>query len=132
MARQETPKTVSSDRPRRTPLSARNRLAIKNKRPGYRYRIVNDVDDRVELLMEQGYEIVPAEEVGRIGDKRVDNPSSTGSSSHFSVGQGIKAVVMAQREEYWQEDQATKQRAIDEIEEQMKTKNSDYGKVDIR
>lgn len=121
MTRQTTPQTVASARPRRTPLSARNRLDVKNKEPGYVYRIVNDVEDRVSRLMEQGYEIVPADKSGMVGDKRVDNISAPGSSSYVSVGQGVKAVVMRQREEFFKEDQAAKQQVVDDSEQTMKT-----------
>lgn len=124
-----TPQAASA-RPTRVPLSARNRLSIKNKEEGYEYRIVNDVEDRVERLMEAGYEIVPADKAGTIGDKRVDSPSSLGSASSISVGKGIRAVVMRQREDYYKEDQTAKQRQIDAVEQTMQgdaQKASDYG-----
>ena len=119
----------ASARPRRSPLSKRNRLEIKNKEAGYVYRIVNDVDDRVATLQEQGYEICTKESVGAVGNKRVDNASSLGSSSVISVGQGVKAVVMRQKEDYYKEDQAVKQAEIDELERTMGKDRSDYGKL---
>ena len=119
-----------SGRPRRTALETRNRLSIKNKEPGYIYRIVNDVDDRVALLQEQGYEICTKESVGAIGDKRVDNASSLGSVLHVPVGLGVRAVVMRQKDEYYKEDQAIKQAQIDEVERTMTKGKADYGKFD--
>jgi len=124
--------TVASARPRRSPLASRNRLSVKNKEAGFVYRIVNDVDDRVALLQEQGYEICTNESVGAVGDKRVDNPTPLGSSSHISVGQGVRAVVMRQKEEYYKEDQAIKQRQIDELEATMSKEKSDYGSIEIK
>lgn len=121
----------ASARPRRSPLSQRNRLDIKNKEAGFTYRIVNDVDDRVSLLQEQGYEICTKESIGMVGDKRVDNATSLGSSSVVSVGQGIKAVVMRQKDEYYKEDQTMKQNQIDELERTMTKGKSDYGKLEI-
>jgi hypothetical protein len=126
--------TVASARPRRTPLSTRNRLSIKNKEEGFVYRIVNDVDDRVELLKERGYDVCTNEQVGAIGNKRVDNTSSLGSVAHFSVGQGTKAVVMRIPKEYYEEDQAIKQQEVDALEATMKgdaRKAADYGKLQI-
>lgn len=117
----QAPQTVASARPRRTPLSVRNRLDIKNKKPGFVYRIVNDVEDRVSLMKERGYEIVTAEEAGMIGDKRVDNISAPGSSSYVSVGQGVKAVAMAIKEEWYREDAAQKQQVVDDTEQTMRT-----------
>lgn len=130
MTRQTSQPQEASARPRRTSLSQRNRLAVKNKEPGYVYRIVNDVDDRIEDLEERGYEIVPQAKLGRVGDKRVDDPSAPGSSSLISVGQGTKAVVMRIKEEYYAEDQAFKQKQVDDTEQTMKSvgghKNTDY------
>jgi hypothetical protein len=128
MTRQTTqPAAVA--RPTRTPLGKRNRLSIKNRKEGFHYRIVNDTDDRIQQLQEQGYEIVPQEEVGQVGDKRVDNPSAPGSSSYLSVGQGTKAVVMRIREDWYKEDQAAKQAQIEEVERTMnnpKAMGGDY------
>lgn len=115
----ETPQEASA-RPRRTPLEGRNRLKVRNKEEGYFYRIVNDIDDNILNLQERGYEIVPQEKAGMIGDKRVDNPTPPGSSSYLSVGQGTKAVLMRIKQEYYDEDQAVKQAKIDEVEQSMK------------
>jgi len=134
MSRQSTPQAASA-RPQRVPLSARNRLSIKNKKDGYTYRIVNDVEDRVERLLEAGYEIVPEDEVGSVGDKRVDSPTSLGSASSISVGKGTRAIVMRQRDEWYKEDQLSKQAAIDEIEQTMHgnaQKASDYGEFSFK
>lgn len=122
--------TVASARPQRAPLGKRNRLSIKNKEAGYIYRIVNDIDDRVEQLKGVGYEICSSEQVGAIGDKRVDNTSSVGSAAYFSVGQGTKAVVMRIPEGWYSEDQSAKQAEIDAVESTMKRdarKSADYG-----
>lgn len=124
--------TGASARPRRTPMDKRNRLAIKNKEPGYVYRVVNDIDNRVSDLQEQGYEICTKESIGATGDKRVDNASPLGSNSNVSVGGGVKAVVMRQKEEYYKEDQAFKQAEIDALEETMGKDKSDYGALKIK
>jgi hypothetical protein len=126
--------TVASARPRRTTLGKRNRLAIQNQEEGYTYRIVNDVDDRVDYLKGLGYELCSKEQVGAVGNKRVDNTSSIGSTAHFSVGQGTKAVVMRIPREHAIEDQRAKQAEIDEVEGTMKSdarKAADYGKLEI-
>jgi hypothetical protein len=72
---------AASARPRRSPLAYRNRLTVKNKEPGYRYRVVNDVDDRVQQMLELGYELV-SEDV-EVGDKRVDTATSLGSVKYL-------------------------------------------------
>lgn len=130
MSRELTSKSPSG-RVKRTPLVVRNRLSVKDRDANYHYRIVNDVDDRVELFKEQGYEVV---ENTKVGDKRVDNASSLGSASAISVGQGTRAVVMRIRKEWHEEDQATKLAQVKAVEDTMKQdakKASDYGSLEI-
>ena len=127
MARTTTATAEASARPRRTPLSRRNRLSVQNKEPGFVYRIVNDTDDRVSQMQEQGYELCEKAQVGAIGDKRVDNTASIGSIAHFSVGQGTKAVVMRIRDEWYKEDQTVKQQEVDAIEAAMKQEAREAG-----
>jgi hypothetical protein len=93
---------------------------------------VNDIDDRVELLKERGWEVVPNAKVGAVGDRRVDNASAMGSSSHISVGAGVKAVVMRISEEWYKEDQSVKQAEIDALEATMRSdakRTADYGSL---
>jgi hypothetical protein len=116
MARESITK-AQSGRVRRTPITVRNRLSVKDRDPNYHYRIVNVKDDRIEQFQEQGYEIVQATQVG---DKQVDNPSTLGSGTEVSVGQGMKAVLMRIPKEWYQEDQTAKQAQIDELEATMK------------
>ena len=133
MARTTTATAEVSARPRRTPLSRRNRLSVQNKEPGFVYRIVNDTDDRVSQMQEQGYELCEKAQVGAIGDKRVDNTASIGSIAHFSVGQGTKAVVMRIPKEFAEQDHSTKLADIDAVESTMKKdarRGSDYGEFE--
>jgi len=119
MRGQQTQKAEEVTRPRRTPLNKRDLLSIKGKEPGYQYRIVNDVGDRIEDLIERGYEVVKAEDV-RIGDKRVNAAKPLGSVAQVSVGGGVKAVVMRQKYEWFQEDQAAKEAERAALENSMK------------
>ena len=128
MAKPETTRT------RRTPINGiRNKLNVRGKEPGFEYRIVNDIDDRIELMKERGYEIVTDSSVS-VGDKRIANPTQEGSPVKISVGQGIQAYVMRQREDWHKEDQETKRQQADELEAQMKREAKDagfYGKLKI-
>jgi hypothetical protein len=134
MARTTQTTPEASARPRRTPLTGRNRLSVKNKEDGYVYRIVNDIDDRVELLTEQDYELVPTAKVGAMGDRRVDNPQPVGSIATISVGNGTKAVVMRKRKDWHEQDQNAKQQEIDALEATMKKEardKADYGTIEM-
>ncbi len=110
-------------RPTRTPITKRNRLSVRNQDPNFHYRIVNDVDDRVEQFLEQGYEIDPQSQVG---DKQVDIGSPLGSAKQISVGSNVKAVVMRIPKEYFKQDQAAKQAEIDALEDSMRGEAKRY------
>lgn len=126
--------TKETQRTRRTPINGtRNRLTVRGQEEGFLYRIVNDLDDRVQSLQEIGYEIVTDKNV-TVGDKRIANPTQEGGPIKVSVGQGVQAYVMRQKKEFYDEDQRTKANAVDELEGQMKreaTKEGFYGKLKI-
>jgi hypothetical protein len=125
---------IQKERTRRTPINGtRSRLSVRGKEPGYVYRIVNDTDDRVQTLQEMGYEIVTDSKVS-VGDKRIANPTQEGSPIKVSVGQGVNAYIMRQKQEWFDEDQAAKNAKNDELEAQMKREAKDsgfYGKLKI-
>lgn len=119
-------------RTRRTPIGTRNVLTVAGKDPNYVYRIVNDSGDRINEFLEAGYELVDEDSV-KVGDKRVNKASAEGSKAQISVGQGQKAFVMRIRKEWYDEDQATKQQRVDQLEATIKEKALDgtYGKLEI-
>lgn len=120
-------------RPERTPLANRSVLGVRGKEPGYVYRIVNDVGDRVNGFIEQGYEVVTDKTVS-IGDRRVGKASSDGSPVTVPVGNGVEGILMRQKDEYYKEDQAFKEAQLKELERSMSKdaeKNNFYGKLNI-
>lgn len=115
----------------RVPVTERNILSVKGKEPGYVYRIVNDTGDRVQQLIDAGYEIVDASAV-QIGDKRINSVKPEGTQAQVSVGGGVKAFVMRQKDEWHAEDQAAKQARANELEETIKQTASGFtGNVKI-
>ena len=117
---EKTAPVAQRGRAKRTPISGRNVLTVSNKEPGYEYRFVNDVGDRVEIFKERGWELVEAADV-RIGDRRIESPGALGSKAQASVDkQGTKAFVMRIKQEWYDEDQAEKAKAIAEQELAMK------------
>jgi hypothetical protein len=121
-----------SGRPQRVPVGTRNVLTVAGKDPNYEYRIINDSGDRVQEFLDAGYELVKRDSV-RVGDKRVNSASAEGTVSQVSVGQGQKGVVVRIRKEWFEEDQARKQRHVNELEAATKAKALDgtYGKLEI-
>lgn len=131
MTRELTTKSPSG-RVKRTPIAGRNRLSLKERDPNYHYRIVNDVDDRIDQFLERGWEVVKD---AKVGDKRVDNPTGVGSVNTISVGQGIKAVTMRVRKEDYDADQNAKQAEVDASEETMRRdarRAADYGTLNSK
>ncbi len=112
----EKPAIAQERRVRRTPIGKRNKLTVENRDPNYQYRVVNDVEGRVQDLLDLDYEIVLD---AKVGDKRVDEISSLGSAKQISVGGGLKAVVMRKRKDWFNDDQAEKQKEIDDLEATM-------------
>lgn len=119
-------------RVRRNPVEGRNRLTVKGKDPNYVYRIVNDTEDRINDLIEAGYELDTDENI-RVGDSRIDNTSKVGKVRTLSVGGGVKAVVMKIRKDWYDEDQEAKQAYVKRTEEAMRPDPNagTYGKVDV-
>ena len=119
-------------RTRRTPIEGRNILTVSGKEEGYVYRFVNDTGDRVQAFADNGWEKVSAKNV-RVGDKRLGNPGTEGSDATASVGQGMKAYVMRIRKDWYEEDQAAKQAAVNATEEATRQQALDgtYGKLDV-
>src|SRR3990167_5039715 len=123
MEQKRTPKRASVN-------GIRNRLNIKDKDPAYEYRIVNDIDDRVQSLLDVGYEI---DTNTKVGDKRAGNPSSApGTPITVSLGQGDKGIVMRIKKELKAERDADKAELVRERELALQNPSqngADYGKV---
>jgi len=125
MERKRTPQRASVN-------GVRNRLTIKNQDPNYVYRVVNDIDDRVERLLDVGYEV---DVKTTVGDKRAGAPSSApGTPVKVSLGQGDKGVVMRIKKDLYEERKLDKEASIRETEEALQNPSqngADYGKVNL-
>jgi len=111
----------------RTPLGARNTLTFSDMEPGYSYRVINDVDDRLTRAEAAGYEFVEAKK--GLGDVRAAEATKMGSKVSKPVGGGKVGYLMRIKEEWYQEDQAEKARKISESEATMKASaaKGEYG-----
>ena len=111
----------------------RNVLNISGKVPGFVYRVVNDVGDRIEQLKAIGYEIVEDSAV-QVGDRRIANPTKEGSPVKVSVGGGIQGYVMRIKQDWYDEDKAKKDAHVDSIEKGLvrdAKEQTDYGKLQV-
>lgn len=124
------PRSTRAARSTRIPVTERNILSVKGKDPAFVYRIVNDQGDRIQQLLDAGYEIEEASAV-QVGDKRINSIVPEGSKAQVSVGGGIKAFVMKQKREWYEEDQAAKQARVNQQEESIQNIPGFTGNVKI-
>ena len=111
----------------------RNVLNISGKEPGFVYRVVNDVGDRIEQLKAIGYEIVEDSKV-QVGDRRIANPTKEGSPVKVSVGGGVQGYVMRIKQEWYDEDKAKKDAHVNSIEKGLvrdAKEKTDYGNIKV-
>lgn len=99
-------------RTNRVPLKDQRAIGSVRAKPGYKIRLVNDTDDRIEKFKLAGYEHVESKDVK--SDQRSKDPSQPGSVACQEVGGGIKGYFMQIPEELYNEDQAAKLREVDE------------------
>ena len=113
-------------RPVRVPVGLpRDKLTVFGKDPNYVYRWVKDAGDCGQRIMQfrrGGYEFVQADDI-QVGQDFVHKHSdSTQSIVRFPSGRNepnIYMYLMRIRKEFYDEDQAAKMRAIDEVESDM-------------
>lgn len=136
-ARKAGKKSAEAGERIRIPLGAkRDLLGIQNKDPNYNYRLVNDTIGRIERFEKAGYEF---DENAKIGTSHADGNQADSGVVSRDVGRGVKAYAMRQRRDWYEADQAKKQRDIDETENSMRRKkvnpnestDGSYGEVKI-
>ena len=139
-ARKPSEKAVASPeaiarRNRRTksPIDGRrNILTVKGLAPGMVGRWVDNTPERVEQLMDRGYE--PVRDNVQVGDLSVDIGANLGSVVTKRVGGGKEQILMQIPEDWYKADQAEKQKVVDEREfatKQAGKNDSFYGKVTV-
>lgn len=108
-----------SGRVKRPANVARGPLNVRGKEEGFHYRIVNDVDDRIESFKDLGYTVVTEDTVS-IGERRVDSPSAEGSVKKKPVGNGVVGVLMKTPKDWFEEAQIEKAEELTNQERAMK------------
>lgn len=98
-------------RPERKPIARAGRLDVRDKKPGRHYRFLNATSDpgRVDYFKDLGYKVA-------IDGESVNGKTFQGAQSEINLKGGDKGVLMWIPQEYYDEDQALKQRSIDEQE----------------
>lgn len=134
MSRIEREETV---RPVRVPVaSSRAPLTVKGfDDKNYVGRWVADIEGRIQMFLDGGYEFVQKEDIKKAGEATVET-SRKGLDSRISKpgGRGVTLYLMRIPKKFWEEDRKAKDAEIDRTEEGLKkpSKNSsDYGKLTI-
>lgn len=105
-------------RKNRVPVGARRDItAVKDTPEGYVDRWVNDNPGRIQKFRDAGYEFVPK---ASVGDSGVDGTHNEDGVVSRDMGKNVTAYLMRQRKDYFQEDQAEKQKLVDQTEESMR------------
>jgi hypothetical protein len=127
----------------RIPLGTRNVLGISKKKldtKNYKYRIVNDIGDRLERFRDAGWEPeTTTDQDTLMGDEDVGNSRQFGSLVTKPVDKnGTIAYLMKIKREFYEEDEEAKAEKIRQTEADLrfdKTQNPDrkgrYGEVKI-
>jgi len=101
---------------KRVPLHKQKRIGI-DKETDFYYRLVNDIDDRINSFKKAGYEIVSGKV--RSGDKDAADAAQVGKIAAQQVGGGTEAYYMRIPLDIYNADQADKQSRIDRFEEDV-------------
>lgn len=126
--------TESGARPKRRSFAEqRNELTFEGQNDSYMYRVFNDVDNRLQNAEIAGYEYVRSEE--QLGDPTVDGASPQGAVVTKPVGGGKTGVLMRIKREWYDEDQQSKRRKIQDTEDALSNKareDGHYGGISIK
>jgi hypothetical protein len=125
-----TVSTPLATRPKRTPVSGRNKLTAPTRK-GYKRRFVNDEEDRIKVFEEGGWQIVRGDVP--VGDKSVSRENTMGSPVMKHVGSGKNAYLMEIKKEWYDEDQDAKQAKIQQTVNEMVKRREDgqYGNIEV-
>ena len=92
----------------------RNILTVKGLAPGMSGRWVDNTPERVDQLLEQGYDFV--RENVQVGDTSIDSGAKMGATVTKRVGGGKEAILMQIPTEWYDADHAEKQKIVDKRE----------------
>lgn len=116
--------TRAVSRPERVPVSGnRDILTVRGKNPEYHYRWVKDTDEdgqRILKFRNAGYEFCGSDEGLQVGQNMVFKSENVGSIVRKPAGSGEYFYLMRIYKEWYEEDQAAKQREIDAMDAQIK------------
>ena len=135
--RAEATRVAATRKKMRVPIGSNRDITTVHDTPdGYVDRWVNDIPGRIDKFKAAGYELV---ETAEMGSQSVDGSHDENGTVTKDMGRGQTAYLMRQRQEYYDEDQASKQNYVNRTEESMRkekvekhnSKDGTYGEVKI-
>ena len=129
-----TTRKKTTPKRKRIPLSGARDILTAEVKEGYVGRWVNDIDNRVQKFIDAGYEFVTSAGDYLAGEESLNNAKSpTSGVISKNVGKGVTAYLMAQRKEWYEEDQKAKHDIIERQEQAIFDTSGEgrYGKVNV-
>lgn len=120
----------------RSPIDGRrNIMTVKGLAPGMVGRWADNTPERMDQLLEQGYEVV--RENVQVGDVSIDSGTPMGAVVTKRVGGGREQILMQIPKTWYDADQAEKQKTVDEREATILNKENTkaagfYGKTEVQ
>jgi hypothetical protein len=125
---------LNKKKPTRSTLGRRDVLAVRGLKDEaeFYYRWVNDIDERIPRLLEDGYTFVDKKGLAA-GDMTVESARGTDSLMRKGVGRGTTAYLMKIPRDIYNAYKAEEQKEIDTLEATMKEAKGggSYGSVSI-
>ena len=112
-AREQTRERPQTERAQRVPLGSARQKLLAGTRPGYVRHWFNDVGGRIPAALQAGYEFVRKDGEATTTDMGEAISQVVGTKEG---GGGLTAYLMEIREDWYREDQAKKQEAVDAVE----------------
>jgi hypothetical protein len=116
----------------RIPVSGnRDILTVRGKEPGFEYRWVLNLGNRISKFERGGWEVVTHEV--SVGDARAAVPTSMGANTIVATSGGERELILMRiPEKYYKEDQDAKEQELLAVEASMgKNVEGKYGEVAI-
>lgn len=121
MSRKNREEATQETRRERTPLGVhRSKMSVPAELipPGYVGRWINDVDSRIMMAQQGGYDFVENDGRYKVGEDVQDVNTDLGSKVSQIVDRekGTRAFLMTISKEFYDEDQIAKLKPVDEID----------------
>lgn len=114
-------------RAERIPLGSHRQKLIADVRPGFVRRWINDKGARIQYALQGGWEFVSRDKTTATTTDQGQGVSQVTGTREG--GDSMRSYLMEISKEWYDEDQAAKQKRIDDVESQIKRGKDQHGEV---